>query len=504
MSKTMPIGWAQVTLGEIVQPTRPRVDPGEFPKLPYVGLEHVESETMELLGTHNSRDISSSCTKFATSDVLYARMRPNLSKVWVADRDGLCSTEFIVLPRSPDLNSHFLAFRLNSVEFVGFAVQQVTGDRPRVSFEQLASFAFLLPPLAEQERIVVELLSRLATVRRGVERLRRAKAKLRDYRRSVMASAAKGKLHMKHTKVTSGTASGNAAELAQSLIDERRQKIRMAATRSGDQTKISLMTKLSAPTAPEVLNAPSKPDTWVWVSVDQLAWDSGYGTSTRCTVDGKGLPVLRIPNIEGGKINEEDMKYAVDQDALDEEDWIAPGDLLIIRTNGSRDLIGRAAIVQEVPSRPTGFASYLIRFRLVGSAILWDWVNLVWNSPAYRPLLENMASTTAGQYNVSVSGLRSFPLALPPSTIQQALLREVESRLKSSGLLETRIIQQMERARDQRRSLVQEAFSGTFVEQLATDEPAATLVERLRRPPNRNESAEGRQTEGEGQGESGA
>lgn len=157
MPNSLPPGWAATTLGEIVSPSRARVHPDDAPQLPYVGLEHVEAHTMKLLGHGDAGERRSSSVTFSKGDVLYGKMRPYLNKVWVAEFDGMCSAEFLVFPKAEGLNSQLLGYRLNSPDFVAFANQQVSGDRPRVDFGKLSRFAVLLPPSAEQDRIVATL-----------------------------------------------------------------------------------------------------------------------------------------------------------------------------------------------------------------------------------------------------------------------------------------------------------------------------------------------------------
>ena len=151
MPEILPSGWAETTLGELNAPSRARALPSESPDLAYVGLEHIEPQTMKLAGHSNTHAQRSSSVKFSKGDVLYGKMRPYLNKVWFAEFDGLCSAEFLVFPRVEGLNNRFLAYRLNSQDFVNFANQQVSGDRPRVDFDKLAKFPILLPPSSEQE-----------------------------------------------------------------------------------------------------------------------------------------------------------------------------------------------------------------------------------------------------------------------------------------------------------------------------------------------------------------
>ena len=94
----LPEGWIAIALGELSAPTRPRRDPKAFAMLPYVGMEHVESHTRRLLGTMEASQMKSTAFHFQPGDVLYGRLRPYLNKVHCADFEGLCSSEFIVLP----------------------------------------------------------------------------------------------------------------------------------------------------------------------------------------------------------------------------------------------------------------------------------------------------------------------------------------------------------------------------------------------------------------------
>src|ERR1700749_5073824 len=91
-------GWASVELSSLTSPSRPRCTPGDFPQLPFIGMEQVEDHTRRLLGTVPSAAMKSTAFNFFKGDVLYGRLRPYLNKVYCAEFEGLCSSEFIVLP----------------------------------------------------------------------------------------------------------------------------------------------------------------------------------------------------------------------------------------------------------------------------------------------------------------------------------------------------------------------------------------------------------------------
>ena len=181
----LPKGWTREVLEELVQPRSERVSPSDRPTALYIGLEHVQAHTNEILGTVPASSMASSAASFEVGDVLYGRMRPYLNKVVRPKFAGLASAEFIILPASEALDSNFLLKRLTSVDFVEFACSQYEGDRPRVKFDALGRFEINLPPPAEQTRIVAKLEELLSDLDAGVAELKAARKKLAQYRQSL-------------------------------------------------------------------------------------------------------------------------------------------------------------------------------------------------------------------------------------------------------------------------------------------------------------------------------
>lgn len=155
-------------------------------------MEHVEAHTTRLLGSVPANAMKSATGHFWPGDVLYGRLRPYLNKVHCADSEGLCSSEFIVLPKGDKHDPKFLLYRLNSTDFVSFASSLNAGDRPRVDFDQIAEFPVLLPPLPEQRRIVGEIEKQFTRLEAGVSALQRVQANLHRYRAAVLKAACEG------------------------------------------------------------------------------------------------------------------------------------------------------------------------------------------------------------------------------------------------------------------------------------------------------------------------
>jgi type I restriction enzyme S subunit len=182
----------RTTLGKVTPQPRAKVKPQDFPALQYVGMEHIEAHTTRLLGSVPATAMKSATGHFWPGDVLYGRLRPYLNKVHCADSEGLCSSEFIVLPRGEKHDPKFLLYRLNSTDFVSFASSLNAGDRPRVDFDQISEFPVMLPPLPEQRRIVAEIEKQFTRLEAGVAALRRVQANLHRYRAAVLKAACEG------------------------------------------------------------------------------------------------------------------------------------------------------------------------------------------------------------------------------------------------------------------------------------------------------------------------
>lgn len=108
-------------LGDFCTLSGERVDPGDTPgaDFNYVGLEHIVEGTGESTWAASSKGATIKSTKnvFRKGDVLYGKLRPYLNKVWIAEFDGVCTTEMLVLkPRIPSVLLKYLLLHPAFVE----------------------------------------------------------------------------------------------------------------------------------------------------------------------------------------------------------------------------------------------------------------------------------------------------------------------------------------------------------------------------------------------------
>lgn len=214
------------------------------------------------------------------------------------------------------------------------------------------------------------------------------------------------------------------------------------------------------------------------VPISDVLTRGRYGTSTKCAVDGEGLPVLRIPNVQAGKITLTDLKYAIDSSVDIKGSLVEEGDILIIRTNGSRSLIGKAAAVSQLPY-PMAFASYLIQLRMDPARADPQYVVAALAAPSLRIRIEELAATTAGQYNINLDKIRALQIPLPSLAQQRRALSAAEARLSVADHIDEEIARALLKSKQLRSAILARAFVGRLVPQDLTEEPAPVLLERI-------------------------
>lgn len=190
----------------------------------------------------------------------------------------------------------------------------------------------------------------------------------------------------------------------------------------------------------------------------ELAVDAGYGTSEKCIPEGPGPAVVRIPNLVDGQIDLTHEKRIASLDADVARYQLEPGDLLIVRTNGSVDLIGRSAVVQA--GVDAAFASYLIRYQLNPDRVDPRWAQAMLSSPAVRARIETLAASSAGQHNLSLAKLDALLLPIPSLDTQDDGLRRLSEVDDQISRMRAALTAAESRGAALRGSLLAAAFSG--------------------------------------------
>ena len=154
--RSLPNNWRTVRFGEMADSITDRVDiPAESGVERYVGLEHLDPESLKIRRWGAITDVEATKLRFQPGDIIFGRRRAYQRKVAVADFEGICSAHALVLRAREDVVlKEFLPFFMQSETFFDRALSISVGSlSPTINWKTLAQQEFALPPLDEQRRI---------------------------------------------------------------------------------------------------------------------------------------------------------------------------------------------------------------------------------------------------------------------------------------------------------------------------------------------------------------
>lgn len=454
----LPDNWVWTTIGDIADTTRQRTNPQNYPNLKFIGMENVEAHTMRLLGTVPASEMVSNAEHFYSGDVLYGRMRPYLNKVYQPDFEGLCSGEFIIFRRTPEIDNSYLQYFLNSWAFVSFTSHLTEGDRPRISFEQMAGYPFPLAPLAEQRRIVAAIETHFTRLDTAVATLHRLQANLKRYRAAVLKAACAGRL------VPQDPTDEPATQLLARILTERRS--RWQAANPGK--------KYQEPIPPDTSSLPDLPEGWVWTNIGYI-FDVKLGSTPSRNKEeywNGDIPWVSSGEVAFGRIKNTN-EYISQAGFANSSVKLNPPGTVLLAMIGEGKTRGQAAILDIEATNNQNVAAILCSQTAIPSEWVFWW------------LMSRYEQTRRGgmggmQPALNSERVKALFIPLAPLAEMQQILIQVEKLTSNLDQLEKAIRANLARSARLRQSILKRAFSGRLVPQEPNDEPASVLLERIK------------------------
>jgi type I restriction enzyme S subunit len=156
MSNLSSQSWPLTRFGDVVRNVNDNVrDPLSSDLERYVGLDHLDPESLHIKRWGLIADGTTFTRKFVAGQVLFGKRRAYQRKAAVAEFDGICSGDILVFePANDQLLPELLPFIVQSDGFFQHALGTSAGSlSPRTKWQDLARYEFALPPLDEQRRI---------------------------------------------------------------------------------------------------------------------------------------------------------------------------------------------------------------------------------------------------------------------------------------------------------------------------------------------------------------
>lgn len=362
------------------------------------------------------------CTELATGDVLIARMPDPLGRACLMPALEQRSVTVVDVAAlrvdSENVDNRWVMHTINSPQIRAEIAAQSSGTtRKRISRGRLGEMEIPLPPKAEQTRIADQLDKLLARVQACNGHINSIPALLKRFRQAVLDAATSG------------------------ALTENRQTASHA--------------------------------NWRPVQLADVASDFSYGSAAKSSKIGT-IPVLRMGNIQNGRLDWSDLVYTSDPHEIDKYKLIK-GDVLFNRTN-SPELVGKTAVYQG--ERDAIYAGYLIRVRC-SPALLPEYLNYCLGSRAGRAYCWSVKSDGVSQSNINAKKLAAFRFSLPSVEEQTEIVRRVEALFKLADRIEARYMVARGQAQRLTSLLLAKAFRGELVPPDPNDEPASVLLERI-------------------------
>ena len=153
--------WEVMRLGEVAAIRNRKINTlGADAAAFCVELEQVGQNTGQIDGHSDARSRRSAKYHFQKGDVLFGRLRPYLRKFWMADREGVCSTEiWPLIPICNRLVSGFLFQTVQTDAFIEAANSSYGTHMPRSDWKALTKFEVSLPLDPAEQTAIAEVLS---------------------------------------------------------------------------------------------------------------------------------------------------------------------------------------------------------------------------------------------------------------------------------------------------------------------------------------------------------
>lgn len=151
--------WKPYRFDQIAVRVSEPVNPGSTELDIYIGLEHLDSESIHIKRRGSPSDVSGGKLKCFPGDIIFGKRRAYQRKAAIVDFEGICSAHAFVLRAIPEvIDPKLFPFFLHSDSFMHCAVDiSVGGLSPTINWGQLREQEFLLPPKDKQAKLA-ELL----------------------------------------------------------------------------------------------------------------------------------------------------------------------------------------------------------------------------------------------------------------------------------------------------------------------------------------------------------
>jgi type I restriction enzyme S subunit len=363
--------------------------------------------------------------KIQCGDILYC-LRGSLGKSAIVEIEGngAISSSLCILRCTKAIDNRFLFFLLNSDIIKKQQDSAENGSaQPNLSAASVIKYMVPLPSILEQQRIV--------------DRIESIFAKLDEAKEKAQA-------------VVDGFELRKSAILHKAFMGELTAKWR-------EEHGVTL-------------------DRWTKSTFSDVVDEFKYGLSEKSDYGYDGIPVFRIPNVTDNGLSFDDLKY-LSHSQIDSSSLLRKDDVLIIRSNGSKELVGKSVLVPSLDKEYT-YASFLIRARLNPKIVPAYFVYYI-NSSDARIQMFKKAKSSAGINNINSKELGAINILVCSVSEQSEIVRILDEFLDKENASKEAAEAVLEQIDTMKKAVLARAFRGELGTNDPTEESAVELLKTM-------------------------
>ena len=488
----LPKGWEKCRLPDFTRIVMGQSPPSNTYNLNKQGLPFFQGKA-EFTELHPEvRKYCSAPNKIAEIGATLLTVRAPVGPTNLADQKCCVGRGLAAIHPEAGIPSRFVFFFFRSIE------HEISGKGTGTTFSAingkfLDDLPALLPPLAEQLRIVAKIEELFSELDKGTENLKLARAQLTVYRQALLKHAFEGKLTAAWRKKNAKQLESGAQILARIRAErEARYKKQLSDWEAGFKEWESGRQKESKPSKPrkpadvipltarELAVLPSLPAGWAWLrlgSNNVSVFDGPFGSNLK-TSDyvGAGVRVVRLENIGVLRFIEEKESFISEEKYRGLTDHtVFPGDIVFSSFVTEQTRVAMVPIsIEKAVNKSDCFC-----LRCHGTTLLSRYACVFLSTHfAFKQLSEVIHGVGRPRVNTTQVKELFIPICSPAE--QAEMMDRTDEQFSALDKLESDIETNLQKAEALRQSILKKAFAGGLVPQDPADEPAAVLLARLR------------------------
>lgn len=409
----IPNTWRWVRLKEIVYNRGQKKPTSKFWYIDISSIDNTRQKLKQVINIIDAENAPSRARRIVDlGDILYSTVRPYLHNMCIIDStspfESIASTGLAAMTCYNKVYNKYLFYYLLSASFDQYAnsLENSKGVAyPAINDERLYKAVIPLPPVDEQKRIVEKievifpLIDRYESVWHKLNELNKTFPE--TLQKSTLQEAIQGKLCEQKDK------DGSAKALIEKILLEKEGLIE-----AGQIKKQKALPPIQEDEVPFDI-----PETWEWVRLGDIG-ETNIGLTYKPTdISDNGTIVLRSSNIQNGMLDYGDI-VKVDRE-IPLSKMCQVGDIVICARNGSKRLVGKAALVD---SEGMSFGAFMAIYRSPCNPYILRFINSI---QFRNSLLPETGTTTINQ--ITQDSLRKCLLPLPPLNEQQRIINKINT-----------------------------------------------------------------------------